>query len=386
LLNARADMKTSLGVGVLVVGLVLATGCSGGNDGGGNNAASTSMGASGSGGSSGPQAGVGGSSGGAGGTASTGGAAGSGGDAGAAGAAGGDGGPTEGGPGSVTPEDACHRHATALCAKLSQCASLVAVQYGTAPDCVTAMQSDCLRGFAASQGWTAAKQAACTDAVSSGTCDVIYHSPTACQHTGSGAAGSACLSDVDCTEGSSCYAQTGAKTACGVCTKVAKEGESCAAAPCAEGLRCNTTGTCYVPAKAGEGCFAGKLCGFPLVCGQTGDPCHAPKPLGATCGPTVDDCDQLNGVHCNPASHTCTATLIATTLGDHCGYDSTNGNNTFCGAGLRCSSNDFKLGLCNRTGTIGQTCQLDANGNDPCAAGLYCVGTCQLPDKATCTP
>src|SRR5207248_1436501 len=161
--------------------------------------------------------------------------------------------------------------------------------------------------------------------------DVIYNTPIACKRTGAGPVGSACLFNVECAQGSSCYAKAGSATACGVCTKEAQAGESCASAPCAEGLRCGTTGTCYVAAQAGQGCFADKWCGFPLVCGKTGDACHKPKSLGATCGPSVDDCDQLNGVHCSPTSHTCTPVLIATTLGDHCGFDSTNGNITYCG-------------------------------------------------------
>jgi hypothetical protein len=269
-----------------------------------------------------------------------------------------------------------------LCGKLGKCASRVAEQYGTAPDCVTAQQADCMAGFGASAGWTIAKQTACTDAYESGSCDVLFHPPAACKRSGTGFEGSPCLLDVQCAEGLSCYTPAGSKTSCGVCTKVAKQGESCTAAACADGLRCNAT--CYVPAMENEGCFSGKLCAFPLVCGSTGDPCHKPKGLGAICGPTIDDCDQLNELHCSPVTHTCEPVMVATTLGANCGYDSTNGNDTFCGAGLRCSSNDFKFGFCNRTGTVGQACQVDAAGNDPCAAGLYCIGTCQLPDKASC--
>jgi len=283
----------------------------------------------------------------------------------------------------LTADAVCTEYAGAVCAKLAQCASRVYLGYPTAEDCLLANKLDCQVGLT-NPKWTPASQAACNAARSAAGCEAIYEPPAACvRPAGDKAVGTPCFHSDECVSGASCVAQPGRTSACGVCKMDAQVSQACGAGvQCAQGLRCDTT--CYTPTKLGVACAAHAACAFPLVCGASGDLCHQAKPLGATCGPTIDDCDQYDGVHCNAGSHKCEAVLIAMNLGDHCGFDSTNGNTTICAGGLRCSGEDIKINLCNSAGHEGQACALDANGNDPCSVGLYCMGTCVRADKVSC--
>ena len=278
----------------------------------------------------------------------------------------------------------CTEFAEAACDKFEQCTLRIFIQYESQADCVEASKSECMRGLALNTRWSVTAQSACNAVYAAGGCEALFDFPSECRRpAGDKAVDMPCFSDDECVAGASCVAQPGRTSACGVCKVDADVGATCGnGVACRDGLRCS--GTCYEPSQAGEGCYSGALCDFPLVCGETGDPCHAPRQLGATCGPTIDDCDQLNAVHCNAATNRCENVLIVSNLGDSCGFDSTNGASTVCGGGLLCSGNDIDIDLCNRTGSEGQGCQIDAEGNDPCRSGLYCETTCKRAEAIVC--
>jgi len=285
--------------------------------------------------------------------------------------------------GGVTADVVCQRQAAAMCKKLLECASRIYLNYPGDAACIAASKADCLSGIGGSTTWTVDKQSACTDAYVAAGCSAVFEGVPACERPpGTKVAGTACVDSAECAAGLNCVVPAKATTVCGVCTKIAQEGDDCSGdVLCADGLRCD--GTCYVPAKLGEGCYKGKLCAFPLTCGSTGDPCHAPKRSGESCGPAVDDCDQYNGLGCNPGTHKCEPVVTAASAGDSCGFDSTSGQTTVCIHGLRCSGTDKKTAHCVARLPEGATCALTA-GSDPCGVGLSCVGTCKRRADVVC--
>lgn len=326
-------------------------------------------GASGSAGTSG-SSGVGGGPGGSGGVGGTAGTPGSGGTA---------------GSGGDTMDSVCTDWANTFCDTLQQCASRIYLQYPSPADCVARNASDCKSDFALNSSWTIASQSACNTAYKAAGCPALFSSPSECQRpAGNKAVGSPCFKSIECVAGASCVVQPGAASNCGVCKMDAKVGEACGnGVQCVDGLRCD--GTCYEPSQLGDPCYSGALCATPLVCGASGDPCHNPKQLGESCGPSVDDCDQYNGLHCNSGSNTCEANLVASNAGDHCGFDSSSGQITVCAGDLFCSGSDFSIDICNPAYTEGHACQVQSDGTDSCAAGLYCSGgSCVKAEAVVC--
>lgn len=90
----------------------------------------------------------------------------------------------------------------------------------------------------------------------------------------------------------------------------------------------------------------------------------------------------LFGLRVPAATDQCAAILVATSVGDSCGFDSSTGFSTRCSGEMFCSSNDFSIGLCNPRPTAGQACDVN---NDRCKSPSRCVtGTCTLPADVTC--
>ncbi len=318
-----------------------------------------------------------------------GGAAGDGGTAGTAGFGGSSGSSGSSGSGSggsggsgPTAESACEDYARILCAKFEQCVELVYLQYPSAEDCVASASANCRAELAASPRWTPANQEACGQATRAGGCEVVHDLPAACARpSGDTRLGGPCFADSECVTGATCLSQSG--SACGVCTREAKDGESCGqGAPCQEGLRCD--GVCYVPSQEGEHCYRGAMCDSPLVCGQSGGECHAPRRVGESCGPAIDDCDQYDGVACSPVRNVCEFVPTTDQSGAKCGYNSTNGVRTRCVRGLRCTGDDFRIDICRPLQIEGGKCTYDKDGSDNCSFGLYCDGTCKRADALDC--
>jgi hypothetical protein len=284
--------------------------------------------------------------------------------------------------GGVTIEAACAASAQGICAKLQACSALVTFIWGSLTECEQANAVECEARLEAPETTeTVEVVAACTAARAAAGCEVIFQSPPACvPPPGPRPDGGACETGGQCA-GGECEFAEGA--ACGTCVTPAVDGASCASVPCASGLICgSSTDLCYQPGDIGDACFQGQVCKSGLICREGPETCQLPGKLGDACGPTRDSCDFFSGFSCQPGPLTCAAILVATSVGDSCGFDSSTGLTTRCSGEMFCSSNDFDFGLCNPRPTAGQAC--DVTG-DQCKAPTRCVGgTCTLPGEATC--
>jgi hypothetical protein len=341
------------GLGTIALGYIVAA-C-GSSGGGGGSAGDAAVG-----GTGGASGGSGGSTGGAAGTSGTGGAA----------------------EGGLTIQAACAASAEGICAKLEACSALVAFIYGSVAECEQSNALECEADLGVLDTTeTVDTVSACTAARAAAGCEVIFDSPPACDlPPGPRADGEACEAGGQCS-GGVCQFAEGA--ACGTCVTPANDGGSCANVPCASGLICGSANDqCYKPGELGDDCYQGQVCKTGLVCREGPETCQLPGQLGDACGPTRDSCDFYSGYSCNPAVDTCAAILVATAVGDSCGFDSSTGQMTRCSGEMFCSSNDFDIGLCNPRPAAGQACDV---ADDQCKAPGRCVsGTCSLPGAATC--
>jgi hypothetical protein len=284
--------------------------------------------------------------------------------------------------GGVTIQAACAASAQGICAKFQACSALVTFVWGSSAECEQANALECeARLGAPDTTETVQIVSACTAARAAAGCEVIFDSPSVCDPPpGPRADGAACEAGGQCTGGVCEFADG---EACGTCVTPAADGGSCATAPCASGLICGSaTGQCYQPGEVGDDCYQGQVCKTGLICREGPETCQVPGKLGQACGPTRDSCDFYSGFACQPGVNTCAAILVATAVGESCGFDSSTGLQTRCSGEMFCSSNDFDIGLCNPRPTAGQACEV---ANDQCKAPARCVGsTCTLPGEATC--
>lgn len=133
-------------------------------------------------------------------------------------------------------------------------------------------------------------------------------------------------------------------------------------------------GTCYTTADCKQG-----------TCGPPNDqiPCPATcvayvETQGASCAKA--DCDPAKNLHCDFTSLTCMLPPAVVGAGQHCGIDMTNGGETDCDTGLYCTGADVTTDTCQPLVTAGGSC----NADTPCAPPLSCVGsgstgTCTAP-------
>lgn len=155
----------------------------------------------------------------------------------------------------------------------------------------------------------------------------------------------------------------------GVCTAYAHLGESCANIPCDDVTNCDQqTMTCKPFPTKGEACQPTGIpgCQPPDLCvnavcvapAQEGAPC----PLGNECAPNLE---------CVQPLMTCQTPIVAQS-GQPCG--SLNGRNVNCETGSTCTNS-----ICVLPKVLGETCI-----SGECATFLFCNGTCEVPDYASC--
>ena len=310
---------------------------------------------------------------------------------GSAGATGGSSGTTSAGGaggGGATPASACAAWATTFCAKISMCTKLVDLAYGDLTICAKDVAESCLAKLTADgSSVTVANQESCTAAYKTATCADVDAGVSACvEPPGKRPPGSPCLESSQC-DSKSCAHDPASTSSCGKCAKLVGVGQPCGpgVGTCDGDNFCGTNG-CYKPTPAGGACYSDAQCATGLSCGVSGGPCHTSGLIGEACGPKIDDCNFAKGAVCNPGSAKCEAATFAFKSGDKCGFDSSNGHRTVCGAGLSCSNNgDIKLGLCQKaTLAEGQSCTV-GSGSPSCEHSLVCVGgVCSLPSKVSC--
>ncbi len=234
--------------------------------------------------------------------------------------------------------------------------------------------------------------------------------------------GSACSEGLQCASGR-CTASWGSNgPRCGICAKVAKEGEACGSGPpnslpCGPGLRCwqyacvkdvvipsggacsgggpegehcapgticiqtsSATGVCAPPPKKGEACKG--RCDTNLWCspdGAGGGTCADKVDLGAPCT-GIDPISECKGnshlVYCDTAgSHTCSLKKVAR-AGEACGTLSVT-----CDVGLLCPTSGSASSTCIARKKNGEACA----PTDWCDDYLVCFGgKCVVSDPALC--
>jgi hypothetical protein len=247
--------------------------------------------------------------------------------------------------------------------------------------------------------------AACAAAIQAAGCNANLDLISACEFTGSLAAGAACSDGVQCTSGSCSFSLTGGTVpSCGTCDKEVAVGQKCGTSgvSCGASAACSfvgTTPTCEtitlgaVGAKCDEAahpCASGATCGVTGVCvaqGGMGAACEEPtsclssfacilgkcSPRSAAGGPCNGDTDCASGLGCTAL------------VGGTCGTVTWQGAGATCGGLKRCL-----VGACTATAVCpkvladGQPCSED-NLTEVCDGLASCTsGKCALPDSTVC--
>jgi hypothetical protein len=167
----------------------------------------------------------------------------------------------------------------------------------------------------------------------------------------------------------------------------ATTGQACNATtiPCAVGLDC-VNGQCAAPGAKGDACGTGKApCGIGLYCDATGNTCATKLAAGATCNGTGiganSDCDDAQGLYCDPMSKKCTAYELAAAT-QACGRSNT-GAITLCDTGGYCSGANANR-TCSPAAKDGAACGPTAS-DATCERPANCTNAaCAIFDPTTC--
>jgi hypothetical protein len=291
---------------------------------------------------------------------------------------------------SVSAQQACSDLATALCAKLGECAPiLLSSAYGDSTTCVARAELACGQSLALTNtSDTPSLVESCSQAYSSLSCSDLFQNnpPKACQHTaGPLTTGTPCGTAGQCAS-NVCVTGTGG---CGTCGTAAAAGAACkGSSDCIAGLVCAVDASsnlrCVAPAASGADC-TNTPCQVGLVCaGATGSKkCAAPLAAGAACDPTTQGCDGAAGYWCTPRGTRCVQIKFAA-AGQPCGYDTTTGDLTECSdSGFCALAASSTTGTCVAAAADGQAC--DTTKGPLCVPPAACTnGTCTVTDPATC--
>src|SRR5262249_33433874 len=133
---------------------------------------------------------------------------------------------------SISADDACTSVSQARCTALDACSpAIFARRWDSITQCETREKLTCLAALAAtSTGPTAPATAACAQAITIATCDVILGpgEPDAClPNVGPNGAGGACEFAAQCA---SSYCSVGPTSVCAACAAEPQAGDSCATA------------------------------------------------------------------------------------------------------------------------------------------------------------
>jgi len=288
-------------------------------------------------------------------------------------------------------------HASALCAKLAECAPfLLAAGYGDLAGCADRLFKVCTaESQSAGSGMTLANILACEAALATATCaDVYANNVPGCVFRGTYPDGATCGDSSQCASGLCRHAGD----LCGVCAPKGAAGAPCPSGgneECQTGLVCGSGKTCAAPAPLGGACDDATAPCLP------GSFCTSAK----TCALTVAAGQVCPGAYFNVGDGTlclgagsATSPQLATQLGvagkgETCGLAPATGSPpTLCAPGsvaaCKASSSSIQLfgmptdGTCLALTQDGYTC--DAS-RPPCLAGAQCIaGTCQIPSGRYC--
>ncbi|HSQ64840.1 MAG TPA: hypothetical protein VLM85_16565 [Polyangiaceae bacterium] len=291
---------------------------------------------------------------------------------------------------SVSAKQACSDLATAVCAKVEQCAPVILTSaYGDTTTCIARAELSCNQSLALTNtSDTPSFAESCAQAWGSLSCADAFQNnpPKACQQTpGPLAAGAACGTAGQCASDVCLAGASG----CGTCGSAAAAGAACkATGDCADGLVCAADATnalrCVAPAASGADC-TNTPCQAGLVCaGATGaKKCAAPLAAGSACDPATQGCDSAAGYWCTPRGTRCVEIKFAGS-GQPCGYDTTTGDLTECSdSGFCVLAAQSTLGTCLAAAADGAPC--DNTKGPRCVPPATCNnGTCTITDPATC--
>jgi hypothetical protein len=277
----------------------------------------------------------------------------------------------------VSAAQACADAATAVCAAVNSCSSLlIQLEYGDMQTCAMRFQGTCASALAASgTGWTPAAEDACSKALPGESCaDIVSNNPPSACQTPAGLL----ANGVACGDGAQCqskYCNLGTNGTCGACGT--RSGGTCDRdADCGYGQTC-VKGGCVAPGLSGSTCDdATHPCNKTLACKN--GVCAAPDEAGASC--TVGNannpfgsCDVLKGLYCHALTRVCQAVTFASP-GQPCGL--VNGGLTACSANGACNA-----GTCAAALADGASC----TATDHCSPPATCSGgVCKLPDPSMC--
>jgi hypothetical protein len=282
--------------------------------------------------------------------------------------------------GPATAEQACADYAARYCDFAERCApSDLNLTHGDAASCRDAFKVACPTWVSAKGSIdTPARIDACSNALSTATCDLYFFYPQGwpetCPSKGSLAAGAGCVLDTQCESGYCPYTVA----ECSTCKT-----RSAAGGPCQLSDDCDfdstcVNGTCALKTGLGTSCAADSNCASGLACTGFNGPsgagtCSKLLGAGAACDPSnpgLGECDYTAGLSCD-ATNKCSAAAIPplARTGEDCSFGCDGKN--YCDA-----QNTCRLKL-----AAGSSC----TRRDMCAWPARCLsGVCQVPDPSHC--
>jgi hypothetical protein len=274
-------------------------------------------------------------------------------------------------PGSSKEWEAvCNAVPEAFCGKFEECAPLLAQLYYIAPDCRSLYGQIC-RDVArlSDTALTPTEYHACFTAIAAAECDPwLYEGamPEACNLVGRRQPGEPCGNDLQCSTGNC----TATFETCGICKRVAGEGEDCGLDECDFGLDCSDEQRCTQRNHLGDPCEPVAGCSSGMVCDTL--TCQRPPGEGEYCMVGGRNCDVARAVLCNPTTDRCEPLAVARE-GEPC--------SGFCVAGTFCDAGTTPA-TCVAVQKEGQPC---TSSFDQCDTTLTCKnGVCVRLDPATC--
>jgi hypothetical protein len=301
-------------------------------------------------------------------------------------------------------ETACTHQATAECAHLESCSSLVMqTRYGTVDMCEFRLTATCKDAMSSpSTGMTTATSEACATAFPSWTCDDYLSNvkpPSACvQRKGALEEGAGCAYPSECGTG---FCAIDPHAVCGTCTAQPKAGAACdKLTTCGQGLVCfPDTKVCGTYVAAHDACDKSAPCGPHLSCvgadedkGTKGECTASAAKRGDACDPALakgTGCDFDLGLGCDTATLVCAA-IVVSDDGGSCDLDEH--KLAVCSASGSCStSKEGATGTCAGASDDGADCSTEAGGAG-CLAPARCIvakkgdtkGTCQVEQVPIC--
>jgi hypothetical protein len=282
-------------------------------------------------------------------------------------------------------EEACKSYVKAICTQTMSCgAPLIKIAYGDEASCEARLLLACTPTLQDSKtALTPSKLEACSKKFMTLTCSAIYSRqlPDECKATGGTLVdGTACGDSFQCKGG---LCKKPANTVCGTCTEPGQSGAACTAdEDCDLGLVCAGS-ACVARAAQGATCDDNHPCAYGLSCSNGA--CQMAPGAGQSCTPTLagGNCDQSQGLFCNPSSLTAGVCALAGYAGAGMPCGAVNGGYTLCTAASKCSASGVMTGTCIAPAADGAAC--NATNGPTCTSPALCANSvCTIPDTSTC--